>query len=47
MLKSGARQNRVFLRTEEGYCEETSQKGQSNHSPDHQIRSITKIIGIK
>jgi len=34
-------------RNEEGYCNETSQSGQSTYSPDHQLRSWNKIIGVK
>jgi len=34
-------------RAEEVYCNETSQSGQSIHSPDHQVRCMPKIIGVK
>jgi hypothetical protein len=34
-------------RAEELYCNETSQSGQSIHSPDHQLRCMPKIIGVK
>ena len=34
-------------RAEEGYSNETSQSGQYIHIPDHQVRSMPKIIGVK